>query len=303
VLQRIEQAHDDAIWSVAWKRRELGAVNLIATGSLDSSIKIWNWDETNQLQPVRTIEQHRMGIICTDLNHNASVLVSNSTDNAICTWDMETGDHRATIDPGSLDSWNVRFSPDGRLIATGSVGGCINLYSMEGQLIDTFEAPPNRKFVLAIAFSPDGQLLATSSQEGIIYVYDVETRKVKYTIEHHAMPVRSLAFSPDSKLMISGSDDKYVKAHDVNTDKSSLVATFSGHKSWVLDVDFSPTGKSFVSSSADNTVRVWDIARRQTEHLFSEHSDQVWGVRYNADGSRLVSVGEDKLIAVYSIPS
>jgi WD repeat-containing protein 61 len=118
------------------------------------------------------------------------------------------------------------------------------------------------------------------------------------------MPVRALAFSPDSKLMLSGSDDKYVKVHDVyvlhhtcratgttgegicrNTDKSSVVATFSGHKSWVLDVDFSPTGSGFASSSADGTVRVWDLARRQTDHLFAEHSDQA------SERGRLMKIG------------
>jgi hypothetical protein len=58
---------------------------------------------------------------------------------------------------------------------------------------------------------------------------------------------------------------------------------------------------------------------KQTLHTFStEHTDQVycfdesivfslftqvWDVKYNDSGSRLVSVGEDKLMNVYSIPA
>ena len=55
----------------------------------------------------------------------------------------------------------------------------------------------------------------------------------------------------------------------------SLIATLSGHTSWVLCVAFSPDNEHFVSGSSDRTVKVWEMATKQCVHTFSEHSDQV----------------------------
>ena len=49
-------------------------------------------------------------------------------------------------------------------------------------------------------------------------------------------------------------------------------------------------------------VKIWDGTANQCVHTFDDHVDQVWGVAYNNDGSKLVSVSEDKSIHLYNIP-
>ena len=70
----------------------------------------------------------------------------------------------------------------------------------------------------------------------------------------------------------------------------------------MISVHFCPDNEHFVSGSSDGTVKVWEAASKQCVHTFKEHGDQVWAVKFNTTGERLLSVSDDKVINVYSIP-
>ncbi|GFT33883.1 WD repeat domain 61 [Nephila pilipes] len=84
---------------------------------------------------------------------------------------------------------------------------------------------------------------------------------------------------------------------------ANLIGTLSGHGSWVLSVDCSPDNTHFVSCSSDKTVKVWEIASKECIHTFNEHLDQVWCAKYNHNGSKVVSVSDDRTINIYDCPT
>lgn len=55
-----------------------------------------------------------------------------------------------------------------------------------------------------------------------------------------------------------------------------------------------------IISSSDKTVKIWDIDTKQCLHTLEQHKDQVWGIKFNPNGTRLASVSEDKSICIYS---
>jgi WD40 repeat protein len=99
----------------------------------------------------------------------------------------------------------VAFSPDGRLLASGSDDHTVKLWDVEtGQEVRTLRG--HTDWVWSVAFSPDGRLLASGSGTSTVKLWDVASR-----VAGSAHPARayglgaSVAFSPDGRLLASGS--------------------------------------------------------------------------------------------------
>ncbi|GIY89891.1 WD repeat-containing protein 61 [Caerostris extrusa] len=295
-----EQAHDDSIWCCAWRKGQHDGIDHIITGGVDDMVKSWKWDE-EKLELRHALEGHALGVVSVDVNDEGSIAASSSLDSHIRLWDIHTGQQLKSIDAGPVDAWTVTFSPDTKYIATGSHAGKINLFSCDTGKLESFLE--TKKFTLSIAFSPDGKYLASGAIDGIIKVFDISAGKLVHTLEGHAMPIRSLTFSKDSTMLITASDDCHIKIYNVQ--HANLIGTVSGHGAWVLSVDCCPDNAHFVSRKGlflDKTVKVWEIASRECIHTFNEHSDQVWGAKYNNGGSRIVSVSDDRSINIYECP-
>ncbi|MBN3283247.1 WDR61 protein, partial [Polyodon spathula] len=296
ILFKQEHAHDDAIWTAAWGRSEKDGTDTIVTGSLDDSVKVWKWtDEKLELQ--WSLEGHQLGVVSVDISHNGAIAASSSLDAHIRLWDLDSGKQIKSMDAGPVDAWTVAFSPDSKYVATGSHLGKVNIFGVESGKKE-FSLDTRGKFILSIAYSPDGKYLASGAIDGIINIFDIATGKLLHTLEGHAMPIRSLTFSPDSQLLVTASDDGYIKIYDVQ--HANLAGTLSGHGSWVLNVAFGPDDTHFVS-------RVSLLKLENESNYFFSYTNfhdlfQVWSVKYNGNGSKVVSAGDDREIHIYDCP-
>lgn len=93
-----------------------------------------------------------------------SLAAVSSIDGLVRQWDIATGKALTTLQEEQDELWTVAFSPNGKLVAAGSVaraaGESLFLWdSMTGKLLASFKANQN---VYKIAFSPDGKILAVT---------------------------------------------------------------------------------------------------------------------------------------------
>lgn len=289
-----KNAHLDGIWCAAW-----GQTGLLVTGGADETLKVWN---PSKMDTPHSFQPQGLAISSVDVSPEGTTAVSASMDGWLRVYDIVNGVERKKFDSGPKGAWAVAFHPSAGAssFVVGTKTGSATMFDIAGQVRHEYETKDG-KFCMTVGFSRDGSRFALGDHSGAVFVFDAKTGQVVHTITCHAKPVRSLTFSRDGKQLICGSDDNYISITDVEGNQQ--VAYFSAHSSWVVSLAMSPVVDQFASASVDKKVKLWDLRQRESLHSFDSHTDQAWAVRYNVDGTKLVSVGDDATINFYDIRS
>jgi WD40 repeat protein len=191
----------------------------------------------------------------------------------------------------------VRFSPDGRYLATGEYNGRIQIWRTSDYQASLL-MKGHGSWVTSIHFSPDGTLLASSSADHTIMLWDTCTGHLVKTIPEK-MWVVSVCFSPDGALLASSSADHTVKLWDVQT--GQLLKTLEGHTNSAWTVHFSPDGALLASGSIDHTVKLWDVQTGQLLKTLKGHTDSIWSVHFSPNGTLLASGSTDHTVKLWDV--
>ena len=107
----------------------------------------------------------------------------------------------------------VAFGPDGRTLASGSVGGDVRLWNVRARepLGEPLGGHAGQN-VEDVVFSKDGRTLASAGSDGTVRLWDVAGRRERgQPLRGHVGAVFGVAFTPDGRTVASGGDDKTVR--------------------------------------------------------------------------------------------
>ena len=91
-------------------------------------------------------------------------------------WRSDTGAPVATLSGHEDSVWWIVFSPDGKLIATGSKDKTARLWdAVTGAPRATLTGPV--KTVDTVAFAPNGQIVYGLSQDGTLFAWQIASGK------------------------------------------------------------------------------------------------------------------------------
>ncbi|HYO14661.1 MAG TPA: hypothetical protein VE685_15815 [Thermoanaerobaculia bacterium] len=182
------------------------------------------------------------------------------------------------------------FSPDGRLVATGSADGKARLWDARtGRAVGAPLAHSGP--VSALSFSPDGRLLATASADRTARLWHIRTGRLHVPPLQHGGNLTAALFSPDGTTLATASGDGSARLWETATGR--LLHTLAHAGEWpVRSLAFSPDGTMLATGSEDGRALTWD-ARTGRTLAARRHGATVWAVAFNPGSTQVASGAEN----------
>jgi WD40 repeat protein len=289
---------------------------ILASGSWDKTIKIWNLETTELLG---TLTGHSDRVNSVAISYDGKMLVSGSSDETIKFWNLHNGDLLCTFPGHSMEVNSVAINPKRQIIAScGGADNTIKLWNLRtGELLRTLKGHSDN--VNSVVFSPDGKILASGSSDATSKVWDVESGKLLRTLSGLNVGVNSVAIAPDGQILASVSNDYTIKLRNLHTGSLlRILNTDSGRGKGVANlgtnealhilknyvsrgesVAISGDGLTLASGCDDNTINIWNLQTGELLSTLKGHSGTVYSVAIAPEGKILASGSADETIKIW----
>lgn len=271
--------------------------NILATGSYDTTIKIWNV-ETGEV--LRTLRGHTLGI--RTLQFDGSKLISGSFDKTIKIWDWQTGECVSTLRCHTEGVLSVHF--DGCTLASGSVDKTVKIFSFDTK--QTFTLRGHSDWVNHVRIDSPSRTVFSASDDLTVKMWDLDTKKCIKTFQGHVGQVQQVLLMPpdfepdevpgldntDATSVHSGRSTTPVPTPEVNSDTRLAYGP-----SFASDPDRPLPPLYMLTGGLDNTVRLWDTATGRCIRSMFGHVEGIWGLV--GDTLRVVTGANDSMTKIW----
>jgi WD40 repeat protein len=185
---------------------------------------------------------------------------------------------------------SVAFSPDGRLLVSGSADALIRIWDVATG-VDIRTLRGHAKAVTFVNFSPDGRLVVSGSEDKTVKLWDAVSGKEIRTFEGYEL--FKSAFGPsDPAVFLQGGKllafqaEKEIKIYEVLS--AAHVRSFPAAYSLTDSFAFSPDEAVFASANGSQ-IYIRDAATGRRLATLKGHSNDAYSARFSPDGKLLVS--------------
>jgi WD40 repeat protein len=194
----------------------------------------------------------------------------------------------------------ARFSPTGRLIATGCKDGIVRIWDAASRKLRSAK-PGHSATIRSVAFSADEHLLVSTSADGMVRLWDVATGEPIGPIMRHPPWVGDAAFSPDATTLVTGGHDGWARLWRIPSGEE--LPTLMQHEDVLTTVAYSPDGAIILTASNDSTVRLWNAKNGMplSQNHVLRHSSGVLSAGFDPDGRRIASGCADGTIRIWDL--
>lgn len=272
--------------------------NILATGSYDSTIKLWDMERG---EVVRTLRGHTMGI--RTLQFDDRMLVSGSLDGTVKIWNWRTG---TCINTLSHQGGVISVHMDGDLLASGSMDKSIKIFNFKTQ--QSFCLRGHSDWVNQVRIDLASRTVLSASDDCTVKLWDLDTKVCIKTYDGHVGQVQQVLPLPDdfefedenaqeadniSVASNRSGSPGYGSSNAYNSPPADDQRTGYGY-TFEDDVDRPLPPRYMLTGSLDATLRLWDTATGKCLRTFFGHVEGIWGLV--GDSLRYVTGANDATV-------
>ena len=190
------EGHTASVLSLAFKPNSY----VLASGGYDTTIRIWDVGDNNNLRHVSTLRGHTRVVYSVAWHPDGRTLASASQDGTVRLWNPDNGLNFAVLRGHTKEVRIVAWSPDGRILASGSQDTTIRLWNPDTHGTRRV-LRGHTKSVTSLAFHPNGETLASGGYSGSIRLWNLNTGAHKATLGGYSGWLDALAFSPNGQIL------------------------------------------------------------------------------------------------------
>jgi WD40 repeat protein len=148
------------------------ARNMIATGSTNGNIMVWDLSRPSSQKLDRTVQEHKRAVNRIAVHPREAIMLSASQDGTMKLWDLRSKDTaKVTYDAKSECVRDVQFSPvDWYSFAAAFDNGTVSVWDLRSTTNAMLRYNAHNGPVLTVEWHSDGRLLASGGRDKAIKV-------------------------------------------------------------------------------------------------------------------------------------
>jgi WD40 repeat protein len=240
------------------------------------------------ISPVRKLVAFARGEV-----RASGLVVAGTNSPAVEVWDYGARQRILTL-PEPSDY--LRFSKDGRMLATTGMDSHVRVWSIDRKALTGTFGPVSVRS--PVSFSADGKRIAVGDEAGNVWIWELDNHQLLPRVRAHKGTIWDIAFSPATNILVTAGTDQTVRVWDAPS--MTELAVLRGHAGEVWRLAFSPDGTLVASGSKDGTARIWSVNKSHDSAVFTRRVE-FWNWPVFSEEGGLLAVGERSLVTIRSV--
>lgn len=324
-------AHPTRIWHSVFHPK----YPLIATGSMDQKIKIWDLNTANvvvvlrgHVDDVTHLQFDSQGellysaagkeakawnwrhssegrVVASNVDAVKLLPIKSEHDTCLTLLDSQFASVRNNSRNISLIGNEQPFScfagtdKSNELIVGRSDGSVETVSALDAKAIRSWKVSSTP--IVQIAFVPSRQWIITLDRDNVLQAWDTINNKRLWTINVDKVHFPLLSLSDSGNWVATLASDFQIAIWDLETGR--LERHLKGHVHLINSLTTSPDGKTLLSTSSDFSTRIWDIATGALAKTLISQPNWILCSAYSPDGKRIVTGSLDNVIKLWDVAS